>query len=102
MDLADIKIKGLYRYEGLCVRAVATLPGGPSEDDPEGPQNGDMVMIHYAGDDHKFIVDPADLEPEDGSDMYPHKCPECGVDLKSDGYPIRHKTDEGDDCSFKL
>ncbi|GIG57133.1 hypothetical protein Lfu02_15050 [Longispora fulva] len=30
----------------------------------------------------------------------PDECPECGIDLKGDGYPLNHKTDEGNLCLF--
>jgi len=33
-------------------------------------------------------------------DTCPDVCPACGVDLKSDGYPLGHQTDEGDVCTF--
>jgi hypothetical protein len=31
----------------------------------------------------------------------PDTCPLCGVDLKSEGYPLGHRTDEGDECSYE-
>lgn len=30
----------------------------------------------------------------------PDTCPECGADLKADGYPLGHQTDEGKPCAF--
>lgn len=32
----------------------------------------------------------------------PDYCPRCGMNLKDEGYPICHKTDEGIECSFVL
>lgn len=61
MDLRDVALRGIYRYEGRDVIVIACLPGEASEDDPTGPQDADMVMIRYLDDDHNFIVDPADL-----------------------------------------
>lgn len=90
MNLSDVVRRGIYRYEGKDVIVIARLPGSPNGDDPDGPQSGDAVMVKYLGDDHKFIIDPADLETDE--------CPKCGFDLKADGYPIGHKTDEGNDC----
>lgn len=90
MDLSDVVLRGIYRYEGRDVIVIACLPGEASEDDPTGPQDADMVMVTYLGDDHKFIVDPEDLETDE--------CPKCGFDLKADGYPVGHKTDEGNIC----
>lgn len=30
----------------------------------------------------------------------PQHCPRCGVDLKAEGYPVGHRTDEGVDCEW--
>lgn len=30
----------------------------------------------------------------------PDTCPACGVDLKAEGYPTGHQTDEGEQCTF--
>ena len=68
MDLVDVERGRMYRYDQTMIVVVATLPGGPSEDDPDGPRDADMVMIRYRDDDHKFLVDPADLEPSPDSD----------------------------------
>lgn len=68
MDLSDVVLRGTYRYDRTAVIAVALLPGEASEDDPTGPRDADMVMIRYRDDDHKFIVDPADLAPLDPYD----------------------------------
>lgn len=65
MDLRDVALRGIYRYEDRDVIVIARLPGYPSEDDPTGPSNGDAVMVKYVSDDHKFIIDPADLESMD-------------------------------------
>lgn len=67
MDLSDVVLRGIYRYEGRDVIVIACLPGEASADDPTGPQDADMVMVTYLGDDHKFIVDPVDLakDPHD-------------------------------------
>lgn len=35
------------------------------------------------------------------SDECPQHCPRCGVDLKAEGYPAGHKTDEGDQCEWQ-
>lgn len=36
-----------------------------------------------------------------GEPSCPDTCPDCGADLKSDGYPIGHQDDEtGDPCPF--
>lgn len=31
----------------------------------------------------------------------PHTCPLCGRDLKREGHPIAHQTDQGDECQFR-
>jgi hypothetical protein len=31
----------------------------------------------------------------------PDRCPACGMDLKSDGYPLEHKSDEGRRCWYR-
>jgi hypothetical protein len=74
MDLDQIERYQEYRHlgTGLPVIALAMLPGEPSEDDPTGPIDADMVMVRYRGDDHKFLIDPADLESiEEPDDMVP-------------------------------
>ncbi|TDC02670.1 hypothetical protein E1091_00265 [Micromonospora fluostatini] len=39
---------------------------------------------------------------EPGGVIVPDNCPMCGVDLKGDGYPLGHQTDEGEICEFYL
>jgi hypothetical protein len=80
MDLDDIKIGWLYRYKiRSTVRVVALLPGGPSQDDPDGPQSADMIMVTYHDDDHQWYAEPEDLAPLD-LDEAPEgaECPKCG------------------------
>lgn len=43
-----------------------------------------------------FTVDGSEVEEP----ACPDECPTCGVDLKSEGYPIGHQNDEGVACSF--
>ncbi|MGX6608007.1 hypothetical protein ACWKSP_38695 [Micromonosporaceae bacterium Da 78-11] len=32
----------------------------------------------------------------------PDSCPMCGMDLKVEGYPLGHQTDEGEVCEFRI
>lgn len=73
-------------------RNEAGEPLGWDYPDQDGPHDPDDDL--YAD-----FCEPDD-EEESEQDC-PDTCPICGMDLKSDGYPLGHKTDEGDDCTFK-
>ncbi len=98
-DLAPVGYIDAHRctYHGnawrLRVYGADLAPiGQPSR---HGADHAGCVHSYTNALSHLRAVDLRD-DPE-----CPDTCPVCGVDLASDGYPIGHKTDEGEDCSFR-
>lgn len=60
-----------------------------------------VTEILLSGDSDWSDQIDAILHGEDRAMVCPQVCPQCGVNLQSDGYPLEHKTDEGDLCVFR-
>jgi len=92
-DVGDIVVLAILPVTGHTFEVTELPPDAATDPDP-------LVRI--------WPTDPGDVRGGQWisshlllrSDNCPEHCPGCGINLKAEGYPLGHKTDEGDQCEW--